>query len=132
MGRKQFSFTQFPVYFAFTPGPIDELASEVLMLRRSGDAPEPYLWCVIQFQNYRFQIFVPGCPADEFWSRKNCDQKLRLEHFPSRFGPDWPFGPTQFSWGDWSGHEPVKTSVKVSFHVSQVVGVTRPSQEGSS
>jgi len=41
MERRQFRFSQFPVHIAVTPGPINENASEVVMLRRKRDAAEP-------------------------------------------------------------------------------------------
>lgn len=126
MGRAEFRFSRFPVYFAVTPGPINENASEVVMLRRKLETAEPYLWCVIQVCNFGFQVFVPGCPADQFWSREGSNRPVSLMHYPSRFGPDWPFGPTRFYWGDWSGQEPVKTSAKVSFRVGMFIGATLP------
>jgi hypothetical protein len=129
IGRRQFKFSQFPVHVAVTPGPINENASEVVMLRRKGDGSEPYLWCVVQFCNFRFQVFVPGCPADECWSREGSNRPVTFKHYPSRFGPDWPFGPTRFFWGDWSGQELVKSSAKVTFRVAKFIGVTRPGQE---
>jgi hypothetical protein len=98
------------------------------MLRRKGDAAEPYLWCVVQSCNLRFQVFVPGCPPDEFWFREGSNRSVTFRHYPSRFGPDWPFGPTRFFWDDWSGQELVKASAKVSFRVVKFIGVTRPGQ----
>jgi hypothetical protein len=129
MERQEIRFGQLPVFIAFTPGPINEQASEVVVLRRRGDGAEPYLWSVVQARNFRFQVFVPGCPADEFWFRKGSGRPVTFEHYPSWFGPDWPFGPTRFFWGDWSGREPVKTSAKVSFQVAKVIGISRPGQD---
>jgi len=129
MGRQEIRFSQFPVCIAVTPGPINQNASEVVMLRRKGDGAEPYLWCVVQFCNIRCQVFVPGCPADELWTREGSNRPVTLKHYPSRFGHDWPFGPTRFFWGDWSGQKPVKTSAKVSFRVAKFIGVTRPSEK---
>ncbi len=131
MGRQEFRFSQFPVHIAVTPGPINENASEVIMLRRKGDSAEPYLWCVIQCCNFRFQVFIPGCPADESWSREGSNRSVTFKHYPSRFGPDWSFGPTQFFWGDWSGQELVKTSAKVSFRVTKFLGITHPKREAN-
>jgi hypothetical protein len=123
MDRRQFRFSQFPVYLAVTSGPINNMANEVLLLRRTAETAEPYLWCLVQFCNFRFQVFVPGCPKDEFWSRKDSNRPATFKHYPSRFGPDWP---TQFSWGDWSGQERVTSSAKVSFRVAKFIGVSRP------
>lgn len=128
MGRQAVRFSQFPVYFAFTPGPIDDKVSEVVLLRRKGDGAEPYLWCVVQFRNFRYQVFVPCCPADDSWSREGTSLRVKLKHYPSRFGPEWPFGPTEYSWSDWSGTKAVRTTAKVSHQVVQVIGVTRPDQ----
>lgn len=129
MGRRTVRFSQFPVSFAFSPGAINDKASEVVVLRRNGDGAEPYLWSVVQFRNFRYQVFVPCCPADESWSREGSMRPVTLKHYPSRFGPDWPFGPTKYFWGDWSGTEPVRTTAKVSHQVVQVIGMARPPQE---
>lgn len=124
--RQGFRMSQFPVYFAFTPGPIGDEASEAVLLRRKGDSAAPYLWFVVQFRNFRFQAFVPGCPADAHWCSEGSAIPVSLKHYPSRFGPNWPFGPTTFSWGDWSGTDPVRTTSKVSHRLVEVLGVTRP------
>jgi hypothetical protein len=125
MGRRGFRFSQFPVYYAFTPGPIGDAASEVVMVRRKEEGAEPYLWCLMQFRNFRLQVFVPGCPKDEHWSRAGSTLGVTLHHYPSRFGPDWPFGPTKFYWGDWSGEWPVRSAATVSHRIVQLIGVTR-------
>ena len=124
--RQGFRMSQLPVYFAFTPGPISDAASEAVLLRRKGDSAEPYLWFVVQFRNFRFQVFVPGCPADKHWAGEGSRIPVTLKHYPSRFGPDWPFGPTTFCWGDWSGTEPVRMTAKVTLRVTELIGVTRP------
>jgi hypothetical protein len=126
MERKRFLFSRFPVLVAFTPGPINEKASEVFLLRRKGCGAEPYLWCVIQFSNFRLQIFVPGCPTDEFWSREASNVEVTCEHYPSQFGPKWRFGPTQFSRDDWSSAKLTTTAPKVIQRVIKVIGVTPP------
>lgn len=127
--RQGFQMTQFPVYFAFTPGPISDASSEAILLRRKGHGTEPYLWFVVQFCNFRFQVFVPGCPADRHWSGDGSSLRVKREHYPSRFGPDWPFGPTIFSWGDWSGTEPSRMTARVNHRVLKLVSITRQSQE---
>jgi hypothetical protein len=130
-GRQGFHMSQFPVYLAFTPGPISDAASEVILLRRMGYGAEPYLWLLVQFCNFRLQVFVPGCLADEHWAGEGSSLRVKLQHYPSRFAPDWSFGPTKFSWGDWSGTEPVRTTVKVNHRVLKLISVTRPSQKGT-
>jgi hypothetical protein len=127
--KQGFRMSQFPVYFAFTPGPISDAASEAVLLRRKGDGAEPYLWLVVQFRNFRFQVFVPGCPADAHWAGEESTLPVSLKHYPSRFGPDWPFGLTKFSWSDWSGTQPVRTTASVSHKVVQLIGITRPGEQ---
>lgn len=121
-GRLEAEVRSFPVGFAFTPGAeaAGEKASHVIMLRRMDDGPEPYLWFLVQFRNFRFQIPVPFCPADVdiSWSR--------MEHFQSLFIPTWPCGETTFSWLDWAGTEKVRTSWNVSHHCSEIISITRP------
>jgi hypothetical protein len=122
---QRFRMSHFPVYFAFTPGPIGDAASEAILLHRKGDGAEPYLWFVVQFRNFRFQVFVPGCAADTHWAGDGSSLAVTLKHFPSRFGPDWPYGPTTFSWADWSGMVPVRTTAEVAHQVIKPIGITR-------
>jgi hypothetical protein len=100
-GRREERFTAFPVGFAFTPGVegLGDKVSHIILLRRKDDGPEPYLWLIIQFRNFRFQVAVPLCPADVGMTNP------RLEHFQSLFPPDRPRGATTFTWLDWSGTE---------------------------
>lgn len=129
-GRHEFRMSQFPVYFAFTPGPISDVASEAVLLRRKGGGAEPYVWFVVQFRNFRFQIFIPGCPADEHWASEGSTLPVTLKHYPSRFGPDWPFGPTRFFWADWSGTEPVRTTATVTHQIVQI-GTARDGRDAT-
>lgn len=125
-GQQEFRMSQFPVYFAFTAGPISDAASEAVLLRRKGDGAEPYLWFVVQFRNFRFQVFVPGCPADAHWASGGSTLPVSLKHYPSQFGPGWPFGPTKFSWSDWSGTEPVRTTAKAMHRIVNLIRIIRP------
>jgi hypothetical protein len=126
-GRRADRFSSlFPVFWAFTPGAFDERVSQVIVLRRKGEGADPYLWCVVQFRNFRFQLFVPFCQADESWFGANGRVSARFEHYPSLFGPQWPPGQTTFSWDNWAGREPVRTGAQVSHKVVQRIAVTRP------
>ena len=124
-GRRQQTFGSFPVFFAFTPGAFDERVSHVILLRRKDEGPEPYLWCVVQFRNFRFQVFMPFCPADANWFGKPDAPATRLEHYPSMFPPDWSRGPTQFHWVNWAGTEKVRTSWDVSHRIEKLISITR-------
>lgn len=121
-GRREAQFTSFPVGFAFTPGafPVSEMASHVILVRRKDDGPEPYLWFLIQFRNFRFQVPIPFCAADVgvAWSR--------MEHFQSLFMPSWPRGETTFSWLNWSGTEKVRISWNVSHRVEELISKINP------
>jgi hypothetical protein len=125
-GRRQQNFGSFPVLFAFTPGTFDERVSHVVVLRRKDEGPEPFLWCVVQFRNYRFQVFVPFCSADAHWHGKRDAPATRFEHYPSMLPPDWPKGPTQFHWFNWAGTETERTSWNVSHHMEKLISITRP------
>jgi HNH endonuclease len=125
-GRRQQTFGSFPVLFAFTPGVFDERVSHIILLRRKDEGPEPYLWSVVQFRNFRFQVFVPFCPADAHWLGKADAPETRFEHYPSTFPPDWPKGPTRFHWFYWAGTEKVRTSWNVSHHMEKLISITRP------
>jgi hypothetical protein len=128
-GLRQQRFGSFPVLFAFTPGTFDERVSHVILLRRQDEGPEPYLSCVVQFRNFRFQVFVPFCPGDTGWFGKADAPATRFEHYPSMFPPDWPKGATEFHWFNWAGTEKVRTSWNVSHHVEKLISITRPSGE---
>lgn len=125
-GRRQYSFDSFPVLYSFTPGGFDERVSHVVVLRRKEAGPEPYLWCVTQFRNFRLQTFVPFCPADEGRLSNGDVSSVRFEHFPSIFPPDWPPGPTRFSLFNWAGTEKIRTSWNVSHHIESRSSITRP------
>jgi hypothetical protein len=128
MGRCGFEISQFLVFYGFTPGPISNSASRVILLRRKADTAEPYLWSVVQSTGHRFQIFVPGCPADDklFGSGR---VTFPAHHYRiPEFGPDWPYGETKYGRLDWSGTEPVQTSASATFHVEYAV---RQSDGGS-
>jgi hypothetical protein len=120
-GRREERFTAFSVGFAFTPDleGLGDKVSHVILLRRKGNGPEPYLWLIVQFRNFRFQVAVPFCPADAGVTHPEG------EHFQSLFSPDWPGGATTFSWLDWSGTEKERTSWKVSHHREQTIATTR-------
>lgn len=132
MQRTDASFTNLPVLYAFTPGPIEEASGEVVLLRRKRDGPEPYLWCLVQFRNHRFQVFVPFCSADSSWFNPSQPISVKTKHFPSRFGPDWRFGPTKYGLLDWSGRSPVQTDTEITFHVEHAVRTDKadPHQSG--
>lgn len=119
-GRLQVQFSMFPVLFAHTPGVFDERVSHAFLLRRKEDGPEPYLWFLVQFRNFRLQVPVPFCPAD--------GSKLGppFEHFPSMLPPDWPRGPTHFLWFDWAGVEKTRTAWRVTHHREKTIAITRP------
>lgn len=112
MQRKEAAFHELPVLYASTPGPISQLCGEVILLRRKNKSREPYLWCLVQFGNVRLQAFVPFCPAD--WP----NESHSISHLPSRFGPNWKYGPTEYGDLDWSDTELVQTDMKVRFHVN--------------
>jgi hypothetical protein len=125
-GRQHATIGSFPVSYGYTPGAFDERVSHVTLLRRKDDGPEPYLWCVVQFRNFRYQVLVPFCPADAHWLGKADARQTRFEHYPSMFPPEWEKGPTRFHWLNWSGNEKLRSSWDVSHHVSEVIAVTRP------
>ena len=99
-GRREQTFSSLPVGYAFTPGTFDERVSHVILLRRNGEGSEPYLWCVVQFRNFRFQVCGPFCPADASWFGKADAPPPTFEHYPSMAPPDWSPGPTEFQWLD--------------------------------
>ena len=121
MGRIKVQIPGLPVLYSFTPGPINDKASEVILLRRKVDEPIPLLWCLVQFRHHRLQMFVPFCPADRTWMAVDHPVTVSCVHFPSRFGPDWQYGDGEYKVLDWSGTEAARTSATASFHINQVV-----------
>ena len=119
MGRVQAGMSMFPVLFAFTPGPMPYRDGRALLLKRTSDDQLPSIWCIVATANYRFQFFVPFCPADA-WMLKAQPVQLSLAHFPDVFGDDWPHGKTRFGLMDWSGTEAVVKETTFSFHVESV------------
>ena len=119
MGRAKASMSRFPVLFAFTPGPMPYKDGKVLLLQRKSTENVPYIWCIVATANYRFQFFVPFCPADA-WMFKEKTAELNLRHFPDVFGDEWQHGKTRFGVLDWSGSAPVTEEQSFSFHVERV------------
>lgn len=131
MFRSKRAFKPFPVLYAFTPRVNSDLVSRAILLRRRGEGPEPYLVSLVQFRGFRLQVFVPFCPADRHWLREDGPTNLTLCHAPSLLGPDWPAGPTTFYDGDWSGTEPVRTTMTATFQVDGLVGVSGPGESSA-
>lgn len=117
MRRCEFRFSQFFVFYGFTPGPINPSTGRVILLRRKADTPEPYLWCVVQSAGHRFQIFVPGCHADDKIFANGPATFPTWHYRIPEFGVGWPFGETEYGRLDWSGSEPVQTSATAVFHI---------------
>lgn len=121
MGRAGATFSQFPVLFAFTPGPNPYKVGKVLLLRRKLSKPIPYLWCIVATSNYRFQFFVPFCPSDSWLGKK--ETQFSCRHFPTPFGEDWEYGETKFGVLNWSSPDPTVVEPIVSFHVDKATKV---------
>lgn len=121
MQRHDVAFDNFPVLYAFTPGPISDAAGEAILLRRKLPGPEPYLLCLVQFGNHRFQTFLPFCPEDDDWFKPSKRINLKTVHYPSRFGHDWPFGATNYRVLNWGANEPVRSNTQMTFHVEQAI-----------
>lgn len=125
MGRAKATMSGLPILYTFTPGPINDNASEVVLVRRKVDEPIPYLWFVVQFSNYRLQTFVPFCPNDTSWLKLGEASTFTCRHYPTRFGSHWEFGEAELGTLDWSGTEPVQRSATASFHVDYAVRVDK-------
>jgi hypothetical protein len=124
MGRAGAKFSKFPVLFGFTPGPNPYNDGKVMLLRRKVDEPIPFLWCIVATYNYRFQFFVPFCPADK-WASSG-EMKFTCAHFPFPFSDDWPHRKTQIGVEDWSGTEKVVRNVTFGLHVERVEEIPIP------
>jgi hypothetical protein len=124
MERSEIHMSPFLVFYGFTPGPISERAGRVILLRRKAESLEPYLWLVVQSAGHRFQIFVPGCPADAELFVAG-EAIFPAWHYPiPEFGPVWPYGETEYGRLDWSGTEPVRASATAVFCIEQIKQVS--------
>jgi hypothetical protein len=130
MMRAKVTMSGFPVLYAFTPGPINDNFSEVILLRRKVNEQIPYLWCVVQFSNFRLQTFVPFCVSDSQWLKQEQTIKFKCRHFPTRFGPNWPFGESELYLLDWAGTEPVQQSSTATFRINHAVRIDKDEQAG--
>lgn len=116
MNRKGARLSYYPILYAFTPGTIADAASEVTLINRIDDEQIPFFWIILQYKNFRLQTFIPFCPKDTNWLREGIGGKLTTVHYPSKFGPNWYAGDTQYGHVDWSSTESTTTSSKVRFH----------------
>jgi hypothetical protein len=115
MERCEIEMSKFLVFYGFTPGPINERAGRVILLRRKAEGLEPYLWLVIQSAGHRFQIFVPGCPADAKLFGDG-EAMFPAWHYPiPEFGAIWPYGETRYGRLDWAGTELIRASATAVF-----------------
>ncbi len=132
LGLKTTRIAPLPVLYAYTPAVSGDAMNGVKLLRRKGDGPEPYLWCVVQFRGFRLQAFVPFCPADRHWFREDQACTFTLTHYPSPFPPDLLAEPTVYGILDWSGTKLVRTTVAASFHIEGIIGIARPGKPSGS
>lgn len=129
MERSGMKVSPFLMFHGFTPGPLNERAGRVVLLRRKDDSSEPYLWCVVQSAGHRYQILVPGCPADQaLFARRPATFTARHYRFPE-FGPGWPYGETEYGRLDWSSPKPEQATFTAVWKVLQGERIT---EDGSS
>ncbi|MCA9041631.1 MAG: hypothetical protein KDA65_14855 [Planctomycetaceae bacterium] len=121
MKRAQMTLSGFPVLSRFTPGPIDDSVSEIVILKRKTDLPIPTYWCIIQYRNHRLQTFLPFVRSDQSWMKMEENVSLKLIHYPSRFGPNWEYGLETGRYEDWSCIESKTISYQASIQLNQFV-----------
>ena len=119
LGQASVKMSGVPVLYAFTPGPDPYKVGKVMLLRRKGTEPLPYLWCLVASSNHRFQFFVPLCPNDKTWLKIGGQSSFSCHHFPAPFGADWPYGETKYDVFDWSGHDPVRRNPEVTLNIDR-------------
>jgi hypothetical protein len=129
--RNNLWLSKFTVLFVTTAGPLSARASDVVLLRRKGAGPDPYLWCVLQWSNFRFQFPVPFCPANGHDARAGEPITITTMHYPTKFGPDWGYGETRFGELEWSGSEPIRSTAACEFDVQHCWWVNRPGDAGT-
>jgi hypothetical protein len=116
MGRAEVRTPTFPVLRAFTPGTDPHGAGHVKILRRTSDEPIPYLWCIVATGNFRFQVFVPFCPADT-WLRSGQPVSIRCRHFPLLLEDKGQHEETEYDVFNWAGTELVAVDPNATLNV---------------
>jgi hypothetical protein len=112
---KVLSATRFPILRGFTPGPQADFKSKIRLLRAKFPGEDPYLICVIQSLNHRFQFFVPGCPADvPLVGTDRMSACLSHYYRPPEIPFDWPYGQSDYYWEDYADTAPSQMSIKAS------------------
>jgi hypothetical protein len=117
MERTTMRIQPFLMFHGFTPGPLNERFGRVILLRRKTTALEPYLWCVVQSGGHRYQIFVPGCPADLAFLTKNPVKFTAWHYRLKELGTASQFGETEYRRLDWSGEESEKATFTAVWNI---------------
>ena len=118
MNRKQIGRIGFPVLFGFTPGRNPHGAGRLTLLRRKTDIEAPYIWCIIATANFRFQFFLPFCPADGwFWQAQK--KRITLWYLPERFEDNQNFGPPEIGVWNFSETQPCAAHYEFSLEVGR-------------
>lgn len=125
MERATMRVQPFLMFHGFTPGPLDERCGRVVLLRRKTQALEPYLWCVIQSGGHRYQVFVPGCPADRAFLAQDRVKFTAWHYRITEFGTDWPYGATEYKQLDWSGEQYEKATFTAVWNIQDGTQVRR-------
>jgi hypothetical protein len=119
--------SSFLVLRGFTPGPREAFTSKVLLLRRRQPGSEPYLWCVLQVLNHRFQFFVPSCPADDAYFLRGGPVTIPTMNFRlPEIEFDWPFGESEYWREDWSSDQETQVSIRAAFRVLRAEVIDGP------
>lgn len=119
LNRTNMNLSTFPVLYMFTPGPLGNEVSEIILLKRKTDENIPYLWCVIQFGHHRLETFIPFCKPDQNWLSSEKTSRIIMHYYPSQFGTDWEYGEEKSYAMDWSSEKEIQTFATASFHVKE-------------
>jgi hypothetical protein len=125
MGRHSATIAPFVVLRTFTPGPPGAFIDKVVLLRRKGATPDPFLWCLVRTAKHQLQFFVPFCGADAALFPPG--QRVTINTWqlqPNDIGANWRFGSIDYFREDWSSTEPKASEYIAVFKVLEVDNIT--------
>ena len=104
-----FNVKPFPVLICRLPETIAAAPGEVIMLRRTTNSPQPYLWVVLRMGDRQLQWFIPGCSADNAWQHSGVKTPLLFRFYQDQ--NDTAVEAAECYWEDWSHAEPVRKRI---------------------
>ncbi len=114
MGRAEARLSSFPVFYAYANGDNPYGDGRVLLLKRTGRHPTPFLWCIVASGNHRFQFFVPFTTEDSHLIDSG-RMSFKAFHYPN-----WvESNAIDCDYWDWYSYTKTRRSFKLSFDIRE-------------